>query len=952
MPTFVYAPGVKVYIDTQKHGVVDVSDDLTQGSMVRRSDGVSTFEFGLQNRQRKYDQFFAPNDRIVVMMKRVTWVRVFTGYLNTVPLITAWPSDVTLAASCSLKRLQYWYWDSYAPYTQQMIRNALGYGDQGQGDGGATSVLLSVLDQVVGWPASKVHVGKIPAVWLDFAYEIAESVQREASSEAPDLNSILGNGSGTTSSSLTITQTGPIMVPNVVDQRQTDANNASYQSDPLKVNNYSAPGSNSSSSSASSSAINSGTVKPGQYGGYNFTAERMQAVRAVWRVGKDQKRSDETIAFAIYCAMAETNLKASYAVPSGASQGFGMFSQLTPASLAKNTDRQVTQFFSRYDRLRLNAGPNPNWLELSKAVQRWGSANQYAQGGKVNIPNRVYQTAAREVVRLLGQASGAQASTGAGATPTSNSSLIPGAKILETADQLVGQDIPYKHSQGIGFSKLARKTKDELKSTGLDCSGLAYWVFEQALGYGRTPFIPKVQNGVNGVFDYCQKHGKIYKAPQDVNSPLYKLPGAFLFVLNRNGAADQDHVGIALGDGTKKAVQATYMNGPPALITTDNWNYVGLVTKYVDYSGGPGTGVSVNVPNAPSSAVPSGTEVPRDVSSTIPYSGPATPTINVGSSGPSNSLFGSRWEPGPIDAASMTEAASLTGIRALMNDQPLLPYLKNLMNSTMRSYCSAPNGDFMAWFPDYYGIWGTAAKMIIEPIEVQDFQVYWTDDFFVTHQYVVAGQFNFLDVSTGGVNTQTYLTSGGGADLRTQTLGIATIEIPAIMKGLFNIDVGNGEEFKNYIFNRFGARPDFQMVDGIVGKRSEFFAALYMFMRQWVYQYNADIPLTFMPELYPGMLIQIPYLDFQAYVVTVTHTFQFGQGGGFNTSVNIAAPAKIGGSSKDQVNVFVGLPDFGGLSKPGPNNGFDLSETTSSDPSFEATNPDSNTADPAAGVGR
>ena len=949
MPTFVYAPGIKVYIDTQKNGVVDVSDDLTQGSMVRRSDGVSSFEFGLQNRQRKYDQIFAPNDRIVVMMKRVTWVRVFTGYLNTVPLLTAWPSDVTLAASCSLKRLQYWYWDSYAPYTQQMIRNALGYGDQGQGDGGATSVLLAILDQVVGWPSNKVHVSKIPPVWLDFAYEIADSVQRESQSEAPDLSSILGNGSGTTTKGLTITQTGPIVVPGSIDPRQTEAN-------------MNAIGADTQSSLAASpdqgslpSPVVSGTVKPGRYGGYggyDFTADRLAAVRAIWRIGLDQRRSDKVISFAIYCAMAETNLNASYANPSGSSKGFGMFSQLRPADLAKNTDRQVTQFFIRYDRRRKNAPTGANWLALSKAVQAWGIAGQYAEknadGTASNLPNKVYESAAYEIVRLLRLSLGTQNATGDGIFPWSNLSLIPGAKILEVADTLVGQEIPYIHSQSnMGFLSLAKKDINQLRTVGLDCSGLTYWVFEQALGYGKTPFIPKVQNGSNGIFDYCKKNGKIYKAPKDKNHRLYKIPGALFFVIDR-GSSTEDHIGIALGDGTKRAVQAR-RSGVPAGITTDNWNYIGLVDKYVDYSGGPGTGVSTSAPAASVSSVPQNTTVPRDASSTKPYSGPIVPALKTGGSGPDNGLFGNQWYPGPIDGVGMAEAASLTGIRALMNDQPLLPYLKNLMNSTMRSYCSAPNGDFMAWFPDYYGIWGTAAKMVIQPIEVQDFQVYWSDDFFVTHQYVVAGQFNFLDVSTGSVSTQNPALVGG-ADIRTQTLGIATVEIPAIMKGLFNIDVGNGQEFKDYIFQRFGARPDFQAVDGIVGRRAEFFAALYMFMRQWVYQYNADIPLTFMPELYPGMLIQIPYLDFQAYVVTVTHTFQFGQGGGFDTSVNICAPAKIGGASKDSTNVFIGLPDFGGLSKPGPNSGFDLSETTPSGPSNEAMAPQGATQDPVTSV--
>src|SRR5581483_10327444 len=125
MSTLLYSPGIKVYVSTANNGTIDVSDDLVDGTMVRRSDGVSSFNFTLQNTRRKYDGIFAPNDRIVVTMKRISWVRVFTGYLNSVPLLTAWPRVVPLAASCSLKRLQYWYWDAGSPAAQTMVANAL-----------------------------------------------------------------------------------------------------------------------------------------------------------------------------------------------------------------------------------------------------------------------------------------------------------------------------------------------------------------------------------------------------------------------------------------------------------------------------------------------------------------------------------------------------------------------------------------------------------------------------------------------------------------------------------------------------------------------------------------------------------------------------------------------------------------------------------------------------------
>lgn len=168
MSTFLYSPGIKVYINTEpepgENETIDVSEDLIRGQLTRRSDGVSSFSFALQNTRRKYDRVFKPNDRIIVMMKRLTWVRVFTGYLNKVPLVTAWPKTVDLEASCSLKRLQYWYWDPNYTESYNMILASLS-DERGQGlggDGGMTHLTKTILHDVVGWPEEKVHIGAIP----------------------------------------------------------------------------------------------------------------------------------------------------------------------------------------------------------------------------------------------------------------------------------------------------------------------------------------------------------------------------------------------------------------------------------------------------------------------------------------------------------------------------------------------------------------------------------------------------------------------------------------------------------------------------------------------------------------------------------------------------------------------------------------------------------------------
>jgi hypothetical protein len=913
MPTFVYAPGVKVYIETST-GILDVSDDLIQGSMQRRSDGVSNFEFALQNRQRQYDQKFMPNDRIVVMMKRVAWVRVFTGYLNSAPLFTAWPTTINLSSSCSLKRLQYWFWDSYAPYTQNMIRIALGQGAQGRGDGGASSVALAVLEKVVGWSPNKVHIGKIPSVWLDWAYEIAQSIQKEADGDAPDLTTILGNGTGTSASTITITTNGPVTMFNPIDLPAA-AEEAANSQMPNILNPV------QKTVTATTSGTNSNaTVTPGKYGGYDFTAERIKAVSAIWNVGIDQRRDDETLAFTVYVAICESNLNYLSHDPGQAS--LGMFQQeLTNADRYPKTDKwytpeyQTRKFFIYYDARKNGAkryGNNPNWLRIAQVVQRFSKTGQYAKkdanGNYLNVPNPNIVKAARAIIAEFRKKSTTSSSV---STPGSSSGNITGSQILEKSLLLNNQNIPYIWGAHDGTATIA-----ELKTKGLDCSGLVYWTFRQALG--KSPgFGPQTSI----IFNYCKdKGGTVYAAPESSSDPLWRIPGALLFVKNRGGQEGDNHIGIAIGDGTKKAMQAR-KRGYPAGVATDNWTHI-LFPPNVDFaSSGSGTDSSFVTTSTTSyeypdyfSKVPPSTKIASYDYSSIPVSLPEG--LNVGSGGGQDDLFGALWYPGPISETEQSAAASLTGIRALMNDQPLLPFLQNLMISTQRSFCSAPNGDFIAWFPDFYGIWGTAAKMIIEPIELQDFQVYWSDDFFVTHQYVIAGQYNYLNVATGKVETQNPAFTGS-ADIRTQTLGIATIEIPAIMKGLFGIDVDDSDVFKNWVYKKFGARPDFQMMDGLVGLRSEFFAALYLFMRQWVYQYTADIPLTFMPELYPGMLIQIPYLDFQAYVVGVTHTFQFGQGGSFGTVINICAPSRLPKNDSDQIRSFIGLPDFGGINVDG-----------------------------------
>ena len=65
-----------------------------------------------------------------------------------------------------------------------------------------------------------------------------------------------------------------------------------------------------------------------------------------------------------------------------------------------------------------------------------------------------------------------------------------------------------------------------------------------------------------------------------------------------------------------------------------------------------------------------------------------------------NNLFG-------MPQYDLRASAMLGTPRAFLLDNPVMQDLTQIMNAGLRSYMSAPNGDFVAWFPDYYGIYGT-----------------------------------------------------------------------------------------------------------------------------------------------------------------------------------------------------------------------------------------------------
>lgn len=219
----VYAPEVIVYIKTDKE-ILNVTEDVISGSVTRRTDAPSSASIKLQNRNKFYNGRLKPMDRIIIYLKKTKPILVFSGYLDSAPYLQPIPGPITINASCTLKLLEFTYFDPGLPTVQILMSRFVGAGDdfaavpdlgnnsfafldtRGQGDNGTVEevgfgrMLLFLVATVGKWPKDKVHILPIPDGWIENAVRLLQQIQKneEASNQlAADVVKKLVTASGT-----------------------------------------------------------------------------------------------------------------------------------------------------------------------------------------------------------------------------------------------------------------------------------------------------------------------------------------------------------------------------------------------------------------------------------------------------------------------------------------------------------------------------------------------------------------------------------------------------------------------------------------------------------------------------------------------------------------------------------------------------------------------------------
>ena len=818
MSTLLYNPGVKIALDTYSSGQIDVSNDLERVSLTLNENNCHTLTFTLSNDGGKYNSIFTPNDSVIVQMKRLTWLQTFTGYLTVVPYFSVYNRSVHLSAQCTLKRALYHWWDpGYAP-ALQLLQNAL-TNQNTQVDGGMSNVIKTVLTEFIGWEQDQIHIGSIPADWMNSIVSLYSDVQASVSAAQNTAGSLVVSGAvGTAGGSLAApTWNGNSPPPGT--QLPMTYGQCSYYSltDGEPANS---PGSNT------------------QQSGIPLTVDNWWSAMH-WGYGSDPNGSSAQQAAEKYL---------------GGPTGKGL------PLLVSNAQTNQTICVRAADYMA-NASPN-RAIDLSPtAFQALGFTLE--QGiGEVNI-----------AWAPLGTPPGPYSppsnvsATNIAPTASSPTTIIQATGGTEAANFAINKvGLPYGRAggpnNGIGPNE-----------SSYDCSSLVASAW-QAAGQNLA--------GTTSTQWASSNEASIpFSTAADVAS---LNPGDLLYVNDVPGDSGPNPQHVAMYVGNDTIVEAGNSQTGVHAVSLSSW------MSY--WTGGSGVFAGAKrVTGSNGSAVSSsGTLATAAGASTAGIN-----TANGSGSLPGGSLVWGNWLPSA--AATNSVAQEFTGLRVFMNDVPIMPTLTAIVKSGLRSYCTAPNGDFIAWFPDYFGTYGYASKWILSPLEMLDFNIVWSDANLITHQFV-AGSYENAE------NTTIYPDSNGlsvTVQNELQTLGIATIDVPGLFQALFNVDPGNPNEKGifadvNAIYQQFGARINFDQMPTVPSGLAEFFFAVRIWMESWASQFSANIPISFMPELFPGMLLVIQEFGFQAYITSVTHTIDLTSGGGFGTSVQVVAPSALDGS--------------------------------------------------------
>jgi hypothetical protein len=185
----VYSPKAYAFIYSRKKNgaIIDVSNDISGGAVQRFVNKPSTASLTLRNDNWKYTGRFQPTffpmDGITIWLQRFAGrpVQVFTGFIDTIPYYQAYPGEIEITATCTLKQFMYTHFDPGTGFLQwltdhgwvpnQNNGNMEGFynpdalstgGDSIGTDGGMGQLLHDFMIDIGGVDPNAIVIGDLP----------------------------------------------------------------------------------------------------------------------------------------------------------------------------------------------------------------------------------------------------------------------------------------------------------------------------------------------------------------------------------------------------------------------------------------------------------------------------------------------------------------------------------------------------------------------------------------------------------------------------------------------------------------------------------------------------------------------------------------------------------------------------------------------------------------------
>lgn len=867
MQRFVYTPKVEAFVRCDGDGsgrIVDLTEDIVDGQVVRQVDAMSQASLTLQNKFGRYTGGargtggpnavrIRPMDRIIVRMSRVTEpFLVFSGYIDEAPYHQLYPGTITVRASCTLKLLANTYFDPGLPFMREYFRkfgwiynvdsgtlqsvkgkgNTFGYLDVA---GGIGDVMWNILHDVANWPYEAIDIGDLPN---DFLANISNAFNKEIANDAKNREAQIARLSkflGTTSAASPSTtdpnanpQTGNIPIEDVARY----AMKAGFTGNDLVI---------AVAVANAESKFNSDAM------GYNGMNPVKTYDVGVWQVNTLHMPGELSGGVSLPPPPGWTGGHASLNNPDDWNKIKGSFDAAHAAFIERQFDPS------------LNAQDAYGTFK----AQGWGAWSTYNAGAHTQ-----YMTAAESAVKAIALTPSTEVTTSTTDSTKATDKTTASAR-TKTADEqgstVATNIVKIAVAEGqkgiteVGTTNTGPEIEKYQKVTGAMgqawCGSFVSWVYKEA----GLPIVGTKFSGpasVQNIVDTAKSNGWTTNNPQ---------PGD---ILAWDGPGTNDHVAIITGrSGNNISVVA----GNTSHGVSPSQHTLGAIEE------GNRVPVYVHVPGVGTAAQDAGLIGGTD-------SG-AAGTADATTAG----LQGA-WLLLQTQKNDSVLSLMLTGERAIANDISLLGWIGQICKSSGRSFMSKPNGEFFAFFPDYFNYYTGTPYFRISDIELRDFTVYENDTELTTHLFGEAP-----------ISTAWYAGQGDIQILDKQNSAVASVESEAF-RYFINVDPDNpqlpmdkNKHFDVYNFlRRYGARPLPKPYVDIAHPVLLWIATWMDFTKQWAMTYAADASFTFLPELFPGTVVEIGQAGgITMFVEQVTHSFS--REGGFQTEARLTSPASISG---------------------------------------------------------